>query len=147
MKGEYRFFAILSGFLFAAAVVYWFWTKGSAGSANNPAGADWIGTTALVLSGLLCAMIGSALFIVSRRIDPRPEDRNDADMSEGAGEVGFFSPGSYWPFGLALFAAIAGLGLVFWMWWLIALGMLMVIFAACGLLFEYYSGTRHPAEH
>jgi hypothetical protein len=33
------------------------------------------------------------------------------------------------------------------MWWLIALGLIMVIFGSCGLLFEYYSGTRHTAEH
>src|SRR5215475_10157350 len=122
MKGEYRFFAILSGFLFAAAVVYWFWTKGTAGTPGNQTGADWIGTTALVICGLLCAMIGSSLFIVSRRIDPRPEDRNDADMSEGAGEVGFFSPGSYWPLGIAVTGTVAGLGLVFREWWLLGVG-------------------------
>jgi len=33
------------------------------------------------------------------------------------------------------------------MWWLIAAGLIMVIFSACGMLFEYYSGTRHTAEH
>ena len=41
-----------------------------------------------------------------------PEDRPDGEIADGAGEIGFFSPGSYWPFGLALAAAIAGLGLV-----------------------------------
>ncbi len=102
---------------------------------------------ALVLSGLLCSMCGGFFWFVARRIDLRPEDREDAEMAEGAGEIGFFSPGSYWPFGLALAAAIAGLGLVFVMWWLLALGLVLVIASACGLLFEYYSGTRHTAEH
>jgi len=141
VKTEYKIFMGVAVFLFGAAIVYGLWTKGSYGHM------EWIGVVALVLSGLLCSMCGGFFWFVSRRIDLRPEDREDAEIAEGAGEIGFFSPGSYWPFGLALSASIAGLGLVFWMWWLIALGLLMVILSACGLLFEYYSGTRHTAEH
>ena len=141
MKTEYKIFAGVSLFLFGAAAVYGFYTYGEIGNL------EWIGFIALILSGLLCAMCGGFFWFVARRIDLRPEDREDGEIAEGAGEIGFFSPGSYWPFGLALAAAIAGLGLVFWMWWLIALGLIMVIFGACGLLFEYYSGTRHTAEH
>jgi hypothetical protein len=141
VKTEYKIFAGVAGFLFSTAIVYGLWTRGQTGHL------EWIGTVALVLSGLLCSMCGGFFWFVSRRIDPRPEDRLDAEMAEGAGEIGFFSPGSYWPFGLALAAAIAGLGLVFLMWWLIALGLILVVFAACGLLFEYYSGTRHTVEH
>ncbi len=141
MKTEYKIFAGVAAFLFAAAVVYGVWTNGQTGST------EWVGTVALILSGLLCSMCGGFFWFVARRIDPRPEDRADAEIAEGAGEIGFFSPGSYWPFGLALSAAITGIGLVFWMWWLVALGLIMVIFGACGLLFEYYSGTRQPAEH
>ena len=141
MRTEYKIFGGVAAFLFVAAIVYAFWTKGSSGHL------EWIGTTALVLSGLLCSMCGGFFWFVARRIDLRPEDRPEAEIVEGAGEIGFFSPGSYWPFGLALFASIAGLGLVFLMWWLLAVGLIGVIMSACGLLFEYYSGTRHPAEH
>ena len=141
MRTEYKIFTLVGVFCFGAALVYGLWTDGESG------GVEWVGTVALILSGLLCSMCGGFFWFVARRIDPRPEDRPDAEIYEGAGEIGFFSPGSYWPVGLALSAAIAAMGLVFWMWWLIALGMIMVIFAACGLLFEYYSGTRQPAEH
>jgi cytochrome c oxidase subunit IV len=141
MKTEYRLFVGLAGFLFACAVVYWFWTDAALG------GYDWVGTTALVLSGLLCAMVGGYFWFVSRRIDLRPEDRVDGEIADGAGEIGFFSPGSYWPFGIAVSAAVTGLGLVFWMWWLIGLGIVAVIMSACALLFEYYTGTRRIAEH
>ncbi|MBV1855464.1 cytochrome c oxidase subunit 4 [Catellatospora tritici] len=140
MKTEYRLFLGVSGFLFVAAIVYWLWTGTTA------QGYDWIGTTTLTLSGLLCLMCGGYFWFVSRRIDLRPEDRRDADIAEGAGEVGFFSPGSYWPFGVALAALVASLGLVFWMWWLIALGIIGVIVTAAALLFEYYTGTRRSAE-
>jgi hypothetical protein len=141
VKTEYKIFLGVSVFLFITAAVYGIWTNGAYENV------EWIGTVALILSGLLCAMCGGFFWFVARRIDLRPEDRPDAEISEGAGEVGFFSPGSYWPFGLALAASTAGLGLVFWMWWLIALGLIMVVFGACGLLFEYYSGTRRMADH
>ena len=47
----------------------------------------------------LTGLIGGFFWFVSRRIDARPEDRKDAEIADGAGELGFFSPGSYWPFG------------------------------------------------
>jgi hypothetical protein len=140
MKSEWRLFGLVAGFLFLAAIVYGFWTKYSLH------GVDWIGSTALVLSGLLTTMCAAYFWFVSRRIDPRPEDDPDAEMSDGAGEVGFFSPGSYWPFGLALAALVAGLGLVYWQVWLLAVGLLAVLGATGGLLFEYYTGARRAAE-
>ncbi|MDP9791850.1 membrane protein implicated in regulation of membrane protease activity [Catenuloplanes nepalensis] len=142
MKAEYRMFGGVAIFLFAAAALYGFWTQGD----SDVGQLEWVGTVALILSGLLCSMCAGFFWFVSRRIDPRPEDRADAEIAEGAGEVGFFSPGSYWPFGLALSCALTALGLVFFMWWLIGIGLIAVIFSACGLLFEYYSGTRRPVE-
>ena len=141
MKTEYKIFAGVAAFLFSMAILYGLWTNGESGRM------EWIGVVALVLSGLLCSMCGGFFWFVSRRIDLRPEDREDAEIIEGAGEIGFFSPGSYWPFGMAVSATVAGLGLVFWMWWLIALGLVLVIFAASSMIFEYYTGTRHTAEH
>ena len=141
MRTEYKIFGGVAFFLFAMAALYALWTNGQTNRV------EWVGTVALILSGLLCTMCGGFFWFVARRIDLRPEDRPDGEIVEGAGEIGFFSPGSYWPFGVAVSATIAGLGLVFWMWWLIALGLIMVILGACGLLFEYYSGTRHTAEH
>jgi hypothetical protein len=141
MRTEYRLFGVIAAFLLAATIVYAFWTRGQLG------GLDWIGTTALALTFLLTAMCGGFFWFVSRRIEPRPEDRADAEIADGAGEIGFFSPGSYWPFGLALAASAAGMGLVFWQLWLLGLGMIGLIVGSCGLLFEYYSGTRRTAEH
>jgi hypothetical protein len=143
MKSEYKLFGLIAAFLFAAAIVYGFWTWGS----SSPHRMEWIGVVALVLSGLLCTMCGSYFWFVARRIDLRPEDRPDAEIADGAGEVGFFSPGSYWPFTLAAAAAAAGLGMVFWATWLIAVGLVAVICATGGLLFEYYTGSRRGAEH
>jgi hypothetical protein len=140
MKSEWKLFGLISAFLFVVAIVYGFWTQASLGAL------DWIGTTGLILAGLLCLMCAGYFGFVSRRIDPRPEDRPDAEISDGAGDVGFFSPGSYWPFGLALSVVICGLGLVYWQIWLITAGVLVILVATGGLLFEYYTGARRTAE-
>lgn len=139
MKSESRIFNAVALFLFLTAGVYYWWTE------RSDHGADWVGSTALVLSGMLCGMCGMYFVFVARRIDPRPEDRADAEVEEGAGEIGFFSPGSYWPLGVAAAASIAGLGVVFWAVWLIVIGMIAVLLATAGLLFEYYTGNR--VEH
>ena len=141
MKTEWRIFAVVTAFLFAACGLYWWWTDRE--FSGHP---DLIGVVALLLSGMLCLMCGLYFWFVSRRIDPRPEDRDDAEISDGAGEIGFFSPGSYWPLGIAVAALTAGVGLVFLAWWLIAVGIIAVLAGAGGLLFEYYTGTR-KVEH
>jgi|SRR4051794_19720045 hypothetical protein len=133
MRTEARLFGVLCGLFFAFAIAYAIWTY------IEGTGVEVIGTTALILSGGLALIIGSYFAFVARRIDPRPEDRLDADIAEGAGELGFFSPGSYWPIGIALAATVAGLGLAFSEYWLLAGGIVGVLCAAGGLLFEYYT--------
>lgn len=147
MKTEYKLFGIVAIFLFGVTAVY-AWLTASADRSINPfERIEWAGTLALLLSGLLCTMLGGYFWFVSRRIDLRPEDRPDAEISEGAGEIGFFSPGSYWPVGIAASAAVAGIGLAFVLWWLAAAGMIAVTVGASAMLFEYYSGSRRAAEH
>ncbi|MCU1620220.1 MAG: ctaF, partial [Modestobacter sp.] len=102
MKVEALIFNMIAVFCIAAAVIYGVWSR------------EPIGTTALSLSAGLTALIGGFFWFVSRRIDARPEDRKDAEIADGAGELGFFSPASYWPFGLALSAGLMGLALAFW---------------------------------
>jgi hypothetical protein len=137
MKSEWRIFGIVATFLFLAAGVYYWWTGHDLG--GHP---DWIGTVALILSGLLCAMCGGYFLFVSRRIDPRPEDRDDAEIADGVGEIGFFSPGSYWPIGAALASVLAGIGLVYMQWWVIGVGVIAILLTAGGIVFEYYTGAR-----
>ncbi|NUT35878.1 MAG: cytochrome c oxidase subunit 4 [Hamadaea sp.] len=141
MKAEWRLFGGIALFLALCVPVYAWWTDYDLGAV------DWIGTTALIMSTLLCAMCGGYFWFVSRRIDLRPEDRQDAEIDEGAGEIGFFSPGSYWPVGIAFLATTAGVGMVFMMWWLVAVGLIGVMIAASAMIFEYYTGTRRTAEH
>ena len=130
MKVEALIFNLIAVFCIAAAIVYGVWSR------------EPIGTTALVLSAGLTSLIGGFFWFVSRRIDARPEDRKDAEIAEGAGELGFFSPGSYWPFGIALSVGVLGLALAFYYAWLIIIGAVAVILTVGGLLFEYYVGQN-----
>ncbi|HEY7225872.1 MAG TPA: cytochrome c oxidase subunit 4 [Micromonosporaceae bacterium] len=138
MRSEYKIFLLVTAFLFLACGVYAWWTY-----TDSPTHTiEWIGVVALFLSGLLCLMCGGYFWFIARRIDPRPEDRGDAEIADGAGEIGFFSPGSYYPFGIAVATLIAGVGIVYLQWWIIALGVLGILAGAAGLLFEYYTGAR-----
>jgi hypothetical protein len=143
MKTESRLFALTTVCLYVFAAIYGWWTWYDSSNVLDGKGQiEFVGFVALILAGTLCAMCWGFFAFVARRLDPRPEDRPDGEIADAAGEVGFFSPGSYWPFGIALSASIAGLGMVFWMWWLIAIGIIAVLIATCGLTYEYYTGSR-----
>lgn len=131
MRVEARIFEVITAFFFLSAVVYGLWSHGEA-----------VGTVALTLTGGLTLIVGTYFRFVSRRVRMRPEDNPDAEISDGAGELGFFSPGSYWPFGLALAASVAAFALAFGEWWLVAVGLALVIITVAGLVFEYHVGPK-----
>ena len=135
MKVEALIFGIISFFCVVAAIVYGLWSY------------EPIGTTALVLSAGLTGLIAGFFFFISRRIDARPEDRKDAEIADGAGELGFFPPFSYLPFALGLSAALMGLALAFWYIWLVLIAGVALLVTVGGLLFEYYVGQNsHQSE-
>jgi hypothetical protein len=137
VKIEARVFLIIAFFCFIVAAIYGYWTS------HDDGHVEFVGVTSLVLSGGLLGLSGSFFWFVARRIDARPEDRNDAEIAEGAGELGFFSPGSYWPVGIAASATVVGAGLAFAQLWLVGTGVLLMLFMIGGLLFEYYIGGRN----
>jgi hypothetical protein len=77
---------------------------------------EWVGTLGILLVGGLAGMIGGYLGFTGRRVGMRPEDRNDAEIHEGAGEQGHFSPWSWWPLVLGLAAAGGFLGMAVGFW-------------------------------
>ncbi len=102
---------------------------------------EYVGFLGILLVGGLAGMIGFYLGFTGRRIGMRPEDRLDAEIHEGAGEQGHFSPWSWWPLVLGLSAATGFLGLAVGFWILyISLGM--VVIALVGWVFEYSRGDH-----
>ena len=145
MRIEARIFLIVAVAMWVFAAAYGWWT--SLPNSFTHGKVEPVGVAALILSGGLLGIPGSFFWFVSRRIDPRPEDRPDAEIAEMAGELGFFSPGSYWPVGLAAAATVTGFGLAFFQIWLVIVGVLLILTAVSGLLFEYYIGARRLSQH
>ena len=139
MRIEARLFEILTAFFVFITIVYAVLT-----SVFARGGLEWAGTTAFVLTAGLSLIIGTFFRFVARRLDTRPEDYGDADIADGAGELGFFSPHSWWPILIALAFSTAAVGAALWLPWLIATGIVFVLAAVSGLVFEYYVG---PEKH
>ncbi|GAB3502350.1 cytochrome c oxidase subunit 4 [Amycolatopsis cihanbeyliensis] len=135
MKVEARVFEIVTVFAFLVAVIYAFLT-----AYMTEDGVEPVGTVALILTGGLALLAGSYFRFVARRIETRPEDNEEAEISDGAGELGFFSPGSYWPIALAAAAALGGVALAFFHIWLLIMAIVALLIAIGGLVFEYHTG-------
>lgn len=129
MKVEGLLFAFLAAFLGSITAVYWLLSH------------DPTGTTALGLSGGLAFIIGYYLLFTARRMQARPEDRPDAEVAEGAGEIGFFAPHSWWPMLLAGAFSLVGMGLIFGPF-LLAIGAGAIAVAVVGFTMEYYLGIN-----
>jgi hypothetical protein len=127
MKVEGWLFVGCAAFFAIMDVIYWHFSK------------DPTGTTALALSVGLAFLTGFYLLFTGRRLPARPEDRPEAEIAEGTGELGFFSPHSWWPLITGMSAAVAALGAAIG-WWLFLIGMLFVLLSAIGFVFEYYRG-------
>ncbi len=80
-----------------------------------------------MLTAGLSLIIGTFFRFVARRLDTRPEDYDDADIADGAGELGFFSPHSWWPILIALAFSTAAVGAALWLPWLIVAGIVLVL--------------------
>jgi Cytochrome c oxidase subunit IV len=100
---------------------------------------DPTGTTALSLSVALAFLTGFYVLFTGRRLPERPEDDVNGEIEQGTGELGFFSPHSWWPLFLGLSTATAALGFAVG-WFLFLIGALLTVFCAIGFVFEYYRG-------
>ena len=138
MHIEARLFEILTAFFALVTIVYGVLTAYFRG------GIEWAGVTAMVMTTGLTLIIGTYFRFVARRLDTRPEDYEDAEIADGAGELGFYAPHSWWPILVALSASVAAVGIALWLPWLIVAGVVFVLAAASGLVFEYYVG---PEKH
>ena len=127
MKFEGSMFIGCAIFFGAADIVYWYYSK------------DPTGTAALAFSVGLAFLTGFYLLFTGRRLPPRPEDNPEGEMADGAGELGFFSPHSWWPLYVGLAAGLAAVGVAIG-WWLFLIGLLFTFLTVIGFVFECYRG-------
>ncbi len=100
-----------------------------------------LGITGMLLSSFLAGMVGFYLWFTQRRIGTiLPEDNVTAEISDGAGELGFYSPHSWWPLPVALSMCVAGMGLLIG-WWLTLIGFSVLVVSIIGMVTEYEKPT------
>ena len=128
MKVEGWLFLGCAAFFGGSDIVYWHFSH------------DPTGTTALALSVALAFLTGFYVLFTGRRLPQRPEDNPEGEIYEGTGELGFFSPHSWWPLFVGLAGALAAIGMAIG-WWLFLIGILAVLLSAIGFVFEYYRGN------
>ena len=130
MKIEAWIFGISTAFFIVVSPAYWL------------IAGDWTGTSALVMTTLLMAMVTLYLGFHASKMEPRPEDRNDAEIADGAGELGFFPPYSWWPLWCGASLAVIVYGTALGAWWLLIIGVGLGALALSGWIFEYYRGEH-----
>jgi hypothetical protein len=127
MKVEGWLFLGSGIFLAAVDIIYWYLSY------------DPTGTTALALAVGLSLLAGFYVLFTGRRLPLRPEDDVDGEIAQGTGEIGFFSPYSWWPLWVALSSAVVAVGAAVG-WWLVLIGVVSLFATAIGFVFEYYRG-------
>src|SRR3954470_17479891 len=136
MKVEGIIFSIYAVFLGVVGVVYWSLVDEKT---------ETTGVVALLISMGLGLLIGGYLLFTARRMEPRPQDLPDAEVADGAGELGSFSPRSYWPFFIAASLFVTMLGTILGIW-LALIGGGLVFGNVGGLVFEQYRNQYSPED-
>ena len=125
MKVSWQLFGGLSLFYVIVTIIYW------------QVGGEPVGVAGMLLASGLAGMVGFYLWFTQRRIGVTlPEDNFAAEISDGAGELGFYSPHSWWPLPVALSACTMGLGLIIG-WWLSLIGVGALMISVIGMVTEY----------
>ena len=130
MKSETLIFGICAAFFVLVAPAYWFISL------------DPSGTAALVMTALLTLLVTFYLGFHASKMEPRPEDRQDAEIADGAGELGFFPPYSWWPLWAGLTLGVIVFATAMAAWWLVLIGVGLGALALCGWIYEYYVGEH-----
>lgn len=130
LRPEILTFVIMGTFFGLVAVVYMI-----------VADFEVIGSTAFVMLTFMAYMIGGYLWLVSRRIPPRWEDRPDAEIAEATGEIGVFSPTSWWPLIAGLGTALAFLAAAIG-WWIMVPAIAVSALGIIGMVMEFSTGQH-----
>jgi hypothetical protein len=132
MKANWQLFVGLSVFYVLMTVVYWY------------VGGEAVGITGMLLAACLAGMVGFYVWFTQKRIGTlMPSDNLTAEISDGAGERGFYSPHSWWPLPVALAATAMGMGLIIG-WWLTLIAVTALFFGIIGWVTEYEKPLDDP---
>jgi len=125
MKVSWQLFIGLSVFYVVMTIIYW------------QVGGEPVGIAGMLLSAALAGMVGFYVWFTQRRIGQiLPEDNLTALISDGAGDLGFYSPHSWWPLPVALSMCALTLSLIIG-WWLTVISLGALVISIIGMVTEY----------
>ena len=125
MKASWKLFGGSSVFYVIMTVIYW------------QVGGEEVGIAGMLLSACLAGMVGFYVWFTQKRIGVTlPEDNLTAEIADGAGELGFYSPHSWWTLPVAVSACVFALGLIIG-WWLSLIGLGALVISIIGMVTEY----------
>jgi len=117
------------------------------GSIYAAIGGDPAGIACLFLSAALALLVSFYVWFTQKKIGSvLPEDNLEAEIADGAGELGFYSPHSWWPLAVAVCTIMAGLGLIIG-WWLTAIAVGALLISIIGFVTEYEQPLSDSAHH
>jgi hypothetical protein len=135
MKANWQLFSGLSAFYVLMAVVYYY------------VGGEAVGITGMILAACLAGMVGFYVWFTQKRIGfDIPSDDLNAEIADDAGELGFYSPHSWWPLPVAFSATGMGVGLIVG-WWLTVIFLGALIFSIIGFVTEYEKPLPTTTSH
>jgi hypothetical protein len=134
MKVSWQLFIGLSVFYVLMTVIYW------------QVGGEPVGIGGMLLAAALAGMVGFYLWFTQRRIGQiLPEDNMTALISDGAGDLGFYSPHSWWPLPVGLSMCAMTLSLVIG-WWLTVISLGALVISIIGMVTEYEKPAKVSAH-
>ncbi|MBP2435969.1 cytochrome c oxidase subunit 4 [Microbacterium amylolyticum] len=142
MKSQIAIWWVLTAFFFLCFAGYTVWSIIAHWTGDWVTSIEWVGSTSLLFSGFLAAMIGFFVWRWHRAQKgvELPEDRLEATIDEGEVEQGEFSPWSWWPLVLAAAPAVAVVSLAT-AHFLIPLAIALLAIGLVGWVYEYYRGN------
>jgi hypothetical protein len=134
MKVSWQLFIGLSLFYVLMTVIYW------------QVGGEPVGIGGMLLAAALAGMVGFYVWFTQRRIGQiLPEDNLTALISDGAGDLGFYSPHSWWPLPVALSMCALTLSLIIG-WWLTVISLGALVISIIGMVTEYEKPVTSSAH-
>ena len=125
MKANWQLFTGLAIFYVIMSVIYYY------------VGGEAVGITGMILAACLAGMVGFYIWFTQKRIGfDIPSDNVDGEIADDAGELGFYSPHSWWPLPVAASAIAIGFGLIIG-WWLTLISVVALVISIIGWVTEY----------
>ena len=133
MKVNWQLFTGLAVFYVIMSAVYCY------------VGGEAVGITGMLLAACLAGMVGFYVWFTQKRIGKvLPADNFTAEIADGAGELGFYSPHSWWPLPVAASAIAVGMGLIIG-WWLTLIAIVVLVISIIGWVTEYEKPLDDPS--